>query len=49
MALYRCSRCDQIKDNDVDVGMVDPDDDTELVCPRCYSFFDEEEPQDLEL
>jgi len=35
MAIYRCSRCDEMKDGDYDVCTEDPDEEFGLMCESC--------------
>ena len=42
MAMYGCSRCDELKDGDWDCPSEDPDDELGLVCEDCACELEEE-------
>ena len=41
MAIYRCSRCDNLVDDDWNPGEQDPENPYELICPSCLEGEDE--------
>ena len=42
MSCYYCERCDELKDNDHDVCVEDPEDNTKLICEECALDLEEE-------
>ena len=42
MAIYRCNKCDELVDDDYYPCTVDPEDDTQLICPNCAEELDNE-------
>ena len=43
MAIYRCSRCNQLIDDDYEPGEEDPEDGCELICPGCFEDIEGED------
>ena len=47
MAVYRCSGCDRLVDDDYEPGTPDPEsEDFELLCERCAEEVEDEQEQD---
>lgn len=46
MSIYRCNRCDEIRDADSVICHVDPTNDTQLICEGCQEAGERQEMYD---